>query len=106
MSAARHMLLLGFASQLVFGISYRALPVFMGGRLHNRRLVDITYVLLNVAAVTRVLLPLIPGGGADGMWSHMAGVGLPMTLAVGLLGYNVLMTVLDVARRARRWRKQ
>ncbi|HXG41468.1 MAG TPA: DUF1858 domain-containing protein [Dehalococcoidia bacterium] len=103
--AARHMLLLGFASQLVFGIAYRALPVFVGGRLRSRLLVDLTYVLLNVAAVTRVLPPLVPGGGAGGMWSHVAGAGLPMTLAVGLFGYNLLMTVVDAGRRARRWRE-
>ena len=101
--AARHMLLLGFATQMVFGIAYRALPVFLGVRLASPRLADATFVLVNVAAITRAMPPLVSADGGGGMWSHVAGAGLPATAAVLLFGYNLQAMVVAAWRRLRKW---
>lgn len=98
--AARHILLLGFATQMVFGIGLRALPVFVGERLYSRRLADVTFPLLNVAAVTRALPPLVATGGASVVWPHIAGAGLPATLALALFAYNLMRTFRRAARRS------
>jgi hypothetical protein len=103
--SARHMLLLGFATQMVFGIAYRALPVFLGVSLPSRGLADATFFLLNVAAITRVVPPLLSTGDGGGMWSHVAGAGLPAALAVVLFARNVQAMVIAAKRRHESWRE-
>lgn len=70
----RHVLALRSITQMIFGVSARALPVFAGRRLYSQRLVDVIFVLIKVVALTRVA-------------------------AAGLLAFVVLTTL-----SARRWR--
>jgi hypothetical protein len=60
-SAIRHMYLLGFITQLIFGMAARMLPGFLQQRrVANPALVDATLWLGNAAAVCRVLLFVVP----------------------------------------------
>ena len=60
-SAIRHMYLLGFITQLIFGMAVRMLPGFLQQRRVARpALVDATLWLGNTAAVCRVLLFVVP----------------------------------------------
>jgi hypothetical protein len=96
-NAILHMYLMGFISQLIFGIAVRMLPGFM----HKRRvaypgLVAVTFWLGNVSTVCRVavfllpvwLLNLLPGLGVSGRiafaLSGILGLGAVLALAVNL----------------------
>ena len=60
-SAIRHMYLLGFITQLIFGMAVRMLPGFMQQRrIASPALVEATLWLGNAAAVCRVLLFVVP----------------------------------------------
>ena len=60
-SAIRHMYLLGFITQLIFGMAVRMLPGFLQQRrVASPALVDATLWLGNAAAVCRVLLFVVP----------------------------------------------
>jgi len=92
-SALRHALALGFITQMIFGVAYRALPVFAGKRLHSQRLVDVTFLLINVAAVTRVGPALIDAGTLGSRYDHLAGAGAVAWLAVAVFAVNIVRTV-------------
>ena len=96
-NAVLHMYLMGFISQLIFGMAVRLLPGFM----HKRRvahpgLVETTFWLGNVSAVFRVALFLLPawllhflpglhvGGRIAFALSGILGLGAVLALAVNL----------------------
>jgi uncharacterized protein involved in response to NO len=96
-NAILHMYLMGFISQLIFGMAVRMLPGFM----HKRRvaypgLVTMTFWLGNVSAVFRVALFLLPvwllhllpgvvvGGRIAFALSGVLGLGAVLALAVNL----------------------
>jgi uncharacterized protein involved in response to NO len=59
--AARHIYLLGFITNLIFGMSVRMIPGFVGKRkIASTKLVDATFWLGNTAAVFRVLPLILP----------------------------------------------
>jgi uncharacterized protein involved in response to NO len=89
----RHALALGFITQMIFGVGARALPVFAGRRLYSRGLLDGTFVLINVAAATRVGPAILEMGSVMSRFDHIAASGGLGLLAVALFGYNVLRTV-------------
>jgi uncharacterized protein involved in response to NO len=96
-NAILHMYLMGFISQLIFGIAVRLLPGFM----HKRRvaypgLVAVTFWLGNIATIFRVALFLLPvwllnllpglvvGGRIAFALSGILGLGAVLALAVNL----------------------
>ena len=96
-NAVLHMYLMGFISQLIFGMAVRLLPGFM----HKRRvaypgLVDMTFWLGNLSAIFRVALFLLPawllsllpglhvGGRIAFALSGLLGLGAILALAVNL----------------------
>ena len=92
--AALHMYLMGFISQLIFGMAVRMLPGF----LHKRRvaspvLVETTFWLANVSALGRVGLFLLPVG----LLSLLPGLRLVARLAFALSGLLGLAAVLVLA---------
>ncbi len=59
--AIRHIYLLGFATNLIFGMSVRMIPGFIGKkRIASNKLVDATFYLVNSAAICRILPLVLP----------------------------------------------
>ena len=90
--AARHALALGFLTQMMFGVGYRVLPVFAGKPLHSPRLVDATFVLLNLAVIFRVGHALGPWGSSAFRFDQIAVAGGFASLALVIFAYNILRT--------------
>lgn len=80
--AARHALAVGFITQIMFGVGFRALSAFAGKRLHSQRLVDVTFVLINAAAATRVGPAVVEPGSMTSRFDHIAASGALGLLAV------------------------
>ena len=57
----RHMLLLGFGTNLIFGVGYRLLPGLLSMRLARPAIVAPIAIMLNVAALARILPRVLPG---------------------------------------------
>jgi uncharacterized protein involved in response to NO len=55
----RHVLLLGFITQIVFGVGYRLLPQLLGRRLMSGVLVDLSFFLLAASTVCRLAPELL-----------------------------------------------
>jgi heme/copper-type cytochrome/quinol oxidase subunit 1 len=59
--AARHMLFMGFITQLILGMAVRMIPGFIGRKaIASARLVDAAFWLANAATVFRVLPLILP----------------------------------------------
>lgn len=93
--ASRHALALGFLTQMMFGVGYRVLPVFVGKPLHSPRLVDATFVLLNLAVILRVGNALGPWGSSAFRFDQIAVAGGFASLALVIFAYNILRTWLS-----------
>jgi hypothetical protein len=88
-----HMYLMGFISQLIFGMAVRMLPGF----LHKRRvaypgLVDTTFWLGNVSAVFRVALFLLPAWLVSFLPALVAGGRIAFALS-GVLGLGAVLAL-------------
>lgn len=57
----RHALLLGFGTNLIFGVGYRLLPGLLAMRLARPAIVAVTAFLLNAAALGRIVPKVLPG---------------------------------------------
>jgi metal-sulfur cluster biosynthetic enzyme len=90
---ARHALALGFVTQMIFGVGARALPVFAGKQIHSRRLVDVTWVLINIAVVMRVGHAIIPAGSMTFRFDDIAVSGALGLIAVLVFAYNIARSV-------------
>jgi hypothetical protein len=89
--AARHALMLGFITLLIFGMAPRMLPGFSGKRAAAfPSLVVWTFVLGNAAATLRVVPSLLAGGELE-RWA-VAASGLLGWCAVLLLAINLTAT--------------
>lgn len=97
--ATRHALALGFVTQMIFGVGSRALPVFAGKKLYSPRLVDATWVLINLAAVMRVGHAVFPWGSTTFRFDHIAVAGAAGTLALAIFAFNIMRTVRPPRRR-------
>jgi hypothetical protein len=97
--AARHALALGFMVQIMLGVGSRALPSFAGRQLYSARLVTWAWILLNVAAITRVVTALFPLGDTTSRFDHVALSGAIGIVALGLFTYNLWQTVRPRTRR-------
>jgi uncharacterized protein involved in response to NO len=88
-----HMYLMGFISQLIFGMAVRLLPGFM----HKRRvahpgLVDMTFWLGNVATVFRVVLFFLPAWLVNLLPGLVVGGRLAFALS-GILGLGAVLAL-------------
>jgi uncharacterized protein involved in response to NO len=92
--AALHMYLMGFISQLIFGMAVRMLPGFLQKRrVASPVLVATTFWLANVSALGRVGLFLLPAG----LLSLLPGLRFGAHLAFALSGLLGLAAVLALA---------
>jgi metal-sulfur cluster biosynthetic enzyme len=90
---ARHALALGFATQMIFGVGARALPVFAGKQIYSRRLVDVSWVLVNIAVVMRVGHAVIPAGSTTFRFDSIAVSGALGMIALLVFAYNIARSV-------------
>jgi uncharacterized protein involved in response to NO len=92
--AVRHMVLLGFITHLIFGVSVRVIPGLLKKRcVASARLVDATFWLGSIAAACRVLPLLAPSSLAD----TVPGSVLMTQVAFGLSGVFGLVAVMCLA---------
>ncbi|MBI2191135.1 MAG: DUF1858 domain-containing protein [Planctomycetes bacterium] len=71
--AHRHALAVGFMTQMIFGVAFRAVPLFTGQRLAETPLVAATFWLVNLGTATRVLVqPAAESLGRGGLWVLLA----------------------------------
>lgn len=90
--AIRHILALGFVTQMIIGVGSRALPVFAGRRLYSRGLVDVSFVLINAAVLLRALPALTATGTWDQRYGLIGASGALGLLAVAAFAYNIART--------------
>ncbi len=95
--AARHALAIGFMTQMIFGVGVRALPVFAGKRLYSQRLVDVSFVLINLAALERVGNALVDVGSVRFRWDQVSISGALALAAVIVFTYNIMRSVRGAA---------
>jgi metal-sulfur cluster biosynthetic enzyme len=97
--AARHALALGFFTQMIFGVGSRALPTFAGKKLYSPMLVNVAWVLINIATLQRVGHALVPVGDATFRYDHVAGAGIIGLVALLIFTYNIMRTIRPPRRR-------
>lgn len=90
----RHALGLGFAMQMIFGVGRRLLPALSTRAVRSRLVLDISFWLLNVAIVTRVLYAPFGGGSGPVRFDHVAWSGATALVALLLFSYGMLRSVL------------
>ncbi|HET9476677.1 MAG TPA: hypothetical protein VFP63_04230, partial [Dehalococcoidia bacterium] len=103
----RHGLALGFATQMVMGVGRRLVPALAEKPVRHRLVLDISFWLLNLAIVTRVLYAPFGGGSALGRFDHIAWSGALALIALLMFVYAIVRSVLapptrgaDLARGA------
>ncbi|MBN8549339.1 MAG: hypothetical protein J0M12_08505 [Deltaproteobacteria bacterium] len=87
----RHIFLIGFTTNLIFGVGYRLLPGLLSIRLFSPSAVKVTAVTLNAAALGRILPKVAPtffNIRTDDMW---------MQMSFGLSGSIALCAVLLIS---------
>lgn len=88
--AIRHTYLLGFISNLIFGVGIRLLPGMLGSRLKNPGLADATFILLNTAAIGRILPFFLQDGLKTVLIKWLfASSGSLALLAISIMAYNI-----------------
>ncbi len=97
--AARHALALGFVTQMIFGVGSRALPVFAGKQIYSRRLVNISWALINVVTLMRVGHAMIPYESTVFRFDQIAAAGALGLIALIVFAYNIVRSVRPARRR-------
>jgi hypothetical protein len=91
--AYRHALTVGFITTIMVGMALRIIPVFRGVPLWSGRLREITFWLLAVGNVIRVLFQSL-SAAAGPAWLRVAGIsGLLELAALALFGINIWKTM-------------
>ncbi|HET8945228.1 MAG TPA: NnrS family protein [Dehalococcoidia bacterium] len=90
----RHALALGFATQMVMGVARRLLPALAERPVRSRLALDISFWLLNVAIVTRVLYAPFGGGSALVRYDHIAWSGVTAVIALILFVYGMARSMM------------
>ena len=90
---ARHMLALGFATQMVLGVASRVVPNFTGKPLWSPMVRDAAFVLINASLVIRALELPIAFGFSIGAWPYIAWSGPLGVGAMVLFTMNIVMTI-------------
>ena len=89
--AARHLFTIGFLTLLIVGMSLRILPVFSGKPLWSPRLAYVTYALLLVGAMMRLLQ--YPAAWNPLFYRIGSFMGVPVVLAIILFTFNLVRTM-------------
>jgi hypothetical protein len=92
--AARHALALGFATQMIVGVGRRLLPALATRAVRGRLVLDISFWLLNLAVVTRVLYAPFSGDSTLVRFDHIAWSGATALVALLLFVFGMLRSVL------------
>lgn len=79
-TSALHALTMGAIGNMILAVTSRVALAHTGRALHAPRLIVVSYVVLNVAVVARVLSPLMPGLGAEMI--DLSAVGWIVTFAI------------------------
>lgn len=90
----RHALALGFATQMIVGVGRRLLPALATRPVRHRLVLDISFWLLNLAIVTRVLYAPFGGGSALVRFDHIAWSGAVALVALLLFVYGMLRSAM------------
>jgi hypothetical protein len=91
--AYRHALTVGFITTMMMGMAYRIVPVFRGVALWSARLRDLTFWLLAVGNVIRVLFQSL-SAAAGPVWLRVAGISGVLELgALVLFAVNLWKTM-------------
>ena len=97
--AVRHIYLLGFATNLIFGMSVRMIPGFMGKKkIASHVLVDATFYLVNLAAICRIIPLILP---VSFFWAYPLGVEVAKTAFAfsGVFGISALICLWTNLRK-------
>jgi uncharacterized protein involved in response to NO len=92
--AYRHALTVGFITTMMMGMAYRIVPVFRGVALWSTRLREITFWLLAVGNVIRVLFQSL-SAAAGPVWLRVAGISGVLELAALVLFAVNLWKTMD-----------
>lgn len=90
----RHALALGFATQMILGVGRRLLPALAERPVRHRLILDISFWLLNLAIVTRVLYAPFGGGSALVRFDHIAWSGAVALVALLLFVYAMARSLM------------
>lgn len=90
----RHALALGFAMQMIMGVGRRLLPALATRPVRHRLVLDISFWLLNLAIVTRVLYAPFGGGSALVRFDHIAWSGGVALIALLMFVYGMLRSAM------------
>jgi uncharacterized protein involved in response to NO len=92
--AYRHALTVGFITTMMMGMAYRIVPVFRGVPLWSTHLRDLTFWLLAVGNVIRVLFQSL-SAAAGPVWLRVAGISGVLELAALVLFAINLWKTMD-----------
>ena len=91
MDSARHVFTIGFLTLLVIGISFRVLPVFSGKTLYSPRLARVTYALIVLGVLMRLLQ--YPAAYHPVLYQIGSTMGIPVVLGLIFFTVNIMKTV-------------
>ena len=91
--AYRHALTVGFISMMIMGMASRIVPVFAGVRLHSQQILFISFVLINVGNLMRVLSQPLASLFGGPFFVPMGASGFIEVTALALFGYNLWKTM-------------
>lgn len=93
----RHAITVGFITSVMLGIAYRILPIFNGTELYSPRLMRLSFYLLFIGNVLRVVFQT--GTLALGPWCYgLMGVSGYLELAaLALFGWNIFQTIRETS---------
>lgn len=91
--AYRHALTVGFISMMILGMASRIIPVFTGTKLYSSTLLLLTFILVNVGNVARVLSQPLAGEFGGIFFVAMGVSGFIEVAGLSLFAYNIWKTM-------------
>lgn len=96
----RHAVTVGFITMMIFGFASRIIPISQGIKLHSYSLLTMTFILIIVGCVLRVIFqPLAVHTGSVPAYLVMGISGLIESVAIVLFGINIWKTMSDGKRQ-------
>ena len=90
----RHAVTVGFITMMIFGYASRIIPISQGIKLYSYKSLFITFILINVGSVMRVVFqPLAVHTGSTHFYSIMGASGFIESFAIVLFGINIWKTL-------------
>jgi uncharacterized protein involved in response to NO len=94
---ARHAIGLGFMTLLIVSVGWKMLPGFGGGQPRGRRMIWSAVLLINLAALLRILAAVFPGGkDSERTWSELL---FPFAGMAGLAAILIFAIALQLSFR-------